>query len=80
MPEVVSPNEIRTDFAQRLIRRMRGSSQAAKCTCALLEPGLVASEHLPGCPRMVWAFAARGVELLLAECNGGEDVTEGAEG
>lgn len=62
----MTAEEIRADFAQRLKRRMTSMRE---------------STTIPQCdPRMVWEQACRVVELMLAECNGDEDVTEGAEG
>ena len=58
--ELVTANEVRVDFAQRLKRRLEAMSQGS-----LIQPQCD--------PDTVWERAARVVDLVLAECNGEEE-------
>ena len=75
---IVSETEIRGDFAQRLERRMAAMQSSAKCTCSELSPGLVATDHVTGCPKHVWQSVRRILGLMLGECSGEEEENDPA--
>ena len=64
---ILSEQEIRADFAQRLIRRFEAMRGAARCSC-----GANNGEHSPSCVVHCWGMAARAAEIILDEENGAD--------
>lgn len=71
---LMTPEEIRADFAKRLKRRMEGmasSSDAGAASAASVSDTNTIERCVVNAA--LWRNAARVVELMLAECNGEEE-------
>ena len=68
---VISPEEVRAEFARTLRRRFQGMTASSEfgCVCRPARQG----DHEKPCPGYYWERASWMTEVLLAEQNGALD-------